>query len=45
MEQSPISSDTPAAADFLTGHLLIAMPTMEDPRFSHSVIYVCAHTP
>lgn len=45
MEQSSRSSDTPAAADFLTGHLLIAMPTMEDPRFAHSVIYVCAHTP
>lgn len=30
---------------FLTGHLLIAMPTMADPRFAQSVIYVCAHTP
>jgi putative transcriptional regulator len=29
---------------FLTGQLLIAMPAMEDPRFSHSVVYVCAHT-
>lgn len=28
----------------LTGQLLIAMPTMEDPRFAHSVIYLCAHT-
>ncbi len=28
----------------LTGQLLIAMPTMEDPRFSQSVIYLCAHT-
>lgn len=28
----------------LTGQLLIAMPTMEDQRFSHSVIYMCAHT-
>ncbi len=28
----------------LTGQLLIAMPAMEDPRFAHSVIYVCAHT-
>ncbi len=39
---------TPAAADstnFLTGQLLIAMPAMEDPRFTHSVIYMCAHTP
>ena len=28
----------------LTGQILIAMPTMEDPRFAHSVIYMCAHT-
>ena len=30
---------------YLTGQLLIAMPAMADPRFSHSVIYVCAHSP
>jgi putative transcriptional regulator len=29
---------------FLTGQLLIAMPAMADPRFTQSVIYVCAHT-
>jgi putative transcriptional regulator len=29
---------------FLTGQLLIAMPAMEDPRFTHSVIFVCAHS-
>ena len=29
---------------FLTGQLLIAMPSMSDPRFERSVIYVCAHT-
>jgi putative transcriptional regulator len=28
----------------LTGQLLIAMPTMADPRFTRCVIYVCAHT-
>ncbi|MGH7043544.1 MAG: YqgE/AlgH family protein, partial [Acetobacteraceae bacterium] len=28
----------------LTGQLLIAMPAMQDPRFTQSVIYVCAHT-
>ncbi|MBN9510270.1 MAG: YqgE/AlgH family protein [Alphaproteobacteria bacterium] len=27
-----------------TGQLLIAMPTMGDPRFAQSVIYICAHT-
>lgn len=26
------------------GQLLIAAPHMEDPRFAHSVVYVCSHT-
>jgi len=34
----------PANIDYLSGQLLIAMPQMEDPRFSRTVIYVCAHT-
>lgn len=29
---------------YLDGQLLIAMPTMGDPRFTRSVIYVCAHS-
>jgi putative transcriptional regulator len=28
----------------LTGKLLIAMPGMGDPRFDHSVIYICEHS-
>jgi putative transcriptional regulator len=28
----------------LTGQLLIAMPQMADPYFSHSVVYLCAHS-
>lgn len=28
---------------YLTGQLLIAMPGMSDPRFTRSVIYICAH--
>ncbi len=28
----------------LTGQILIAMPQMGDPRFSQSVIFLCAHT-
>jgi len=31
-------------ADSLTGQILVAMPTLDDPNFSHSVILVCAHT-
>jgi putative transcriptional regulator len=27
----------------LSGQLLIAMPTMRDPRFARTVIYMCAH--
>ena len=27
----------------LCGKLLIAMPDMGDPRFAHSVVYICAH--
>jgi len=29
---------------YLEGQVLIAMPTMSDPRFFHAVIYVCAHS-
>jgi putative transcriptional regulator len=28
----------------LSGQLLIAMPTMPDPRFRRSVVYLCAHS-
>ncbi len=28
---------------YYTGHLLAAMPQMEDPRFERTVIYMCAH--
>lgn len=30
---------------FITGQFLVAMPSMRDPRFTRTVIYVCAHTP
>ena len=29
---------------YLDGQLLIAMPSMGDPRFARSVIYLCAHS-
>lgn len=29
----------------LRDHFLIAMPTMTDPQFAHSVIYICEHSP
>jgi putative transcriptional regulator len=40
MARKPISPDP-----FFTGQLLVAMPTLIDPPFAQSVIYVCAHTP
>ncbi|MCP4923753.1 MAG: hypothetical protein GY915_06970 [bacterium] len=36
MKQTPNES-------YLTGQLLIAMPSMKDPRFHHSVILICGH--
>lgn len=30
--------------DFLEGQLLIAMPSMFDPNFEQTVIYICAHS-
>ncbi len=32
------------AEGYLDGQLLVAMPAMSDPRFSRSVIYMCAHS-
>ena len=29
---------------YIEGQLLIAMPTMSDPRFERTVIYLCAHS-
>lgn len=34
--ESPTDSD-------LTGQILIAMPTMADPRFERSLVFLCAH--
>jgi putative transcriptional regulator len=32
------------ATDTLEGQFLIAMPSMADSRFEHSVIYLCSHS-
>lgn len=35
---------TPTSDDrYLSGQLLVAMPGLSDPRFSQTVIYMCAH--
>ena len=30
-------------SDFLTNQLLIAMPSLDDPNFSHTVTFICEH--
>ncbi len=45
MVMASTSPPTPDAAEgYLAGHLLIAMPGMQDPRFDHSVVCLCAHS-
>ena len=38
------AEDDGSGGSYLDGQLLVAMPVMEDPRFAHSVIYICAHS-
>ena len=38
------SSAQMPATNYLTGHVLVAMPGMPDPRFAKSVIYMCDHS-
>ncbi len=35
----------PTSQGYLAGHLLIATPQIQDPRFSRTVVYLCAHGP
>jgi putative transcriptional regulator len=30
-------------SNYLNGQILLAMPTINDPRFDHAAIYICAH--
>jgi len=39
-----MDKDTNKSATNLAGKLLIAMPGMLDPRFDHSVVFLCAHS-
>jgi putative transcriptional regulator len=38
-------NDMISKPEWLTGQLLVAMPGMADPRFTHAVIYICSHSP
>lgn len=42
--QSEAKSEVPSDTLDLTGKVLIAMPGMGDPRFAHSIVYLCAHS-
>jgi len=46
-KNAPTGKDTlfRAQPQWLTGQLLVAMPGMGDPRFTHAVIYICSHGP
>lgn len=44
MTVDPKSRAPGSPREFLDGKMLIAMPTMEDERFSRTVIYLCAHS-
>jgi putative transcriptional regulator len=35
----------PTGTGWLTGRMLVAMPSMADPRFARTVIYLCSHGP
>lgn len=39
-----MTADPIPNATCLTGHLLIAMPAMQDPNFSKTVTYICEHS-
>jgi putative transcriptional regulator len=45
MSELEINPKAEIHGDTVTGQLLVAMPGMEDPRFSKTVIYMCAHSP
>jgi len=44
MKISRKSAEQSPARGYLDGQMLIAMPAMNDERFSRAVIYVCAHS-
>jgi putative transcriptional regulator len=44
MRLGRMNIDKMAGRGYLDGQMLIAMPTMNDERFSRSLIYICAHS-
>jgi putative transcriptional regulator len=44
MESTGTRQKTETSVGYLDGQLLVAMPSMADPRFKRAVIYMCAHS-
>jgi putative transcriptional regulator len=44
ISRKAMQSGTAPARGYLDGQMLIAMPAMNDERFTRAVIYVCAHS-
>lgn len=44
METTGIRQKPETSEGYLDGQLLVAMPSMADPRFKRAVIYMCAHS-
>jgi putative transcriptional regulator len=44
MARIKTGSDRLSSSGYLDGQLLIAMPSMTDPRFHRAVVYMCAHS-
>lgn len=44
MAKTKNANEVSAEVSFLDGQMLIAMPSMQDPRFLRAVIYICAHS-
>ena len=44
MTRKALDKSSAGSRGYLDGQMLIATPTMQDERFSRSVIYVCAHS-
>lgn len=45
-DHGPAEASTETDSEgYLAGHVLVAMPGMQDPRFARSVVCLCAHSP
>lgn len=43
--KSAAGGKIPVSTGWLNGKLLMAMPSMPDPRFQRTVIFICSHSP